>query len=201
MTLPTSGLLFVVSGPAGVGKTTLCNHLLAEQDNLNRIVTATTREPRPGEVSGVDYHFLSEAEFQQKLDHDGFYEFAQVHGRLYGTPREEVDQKLREGKDVLLNIDVQGAASFRKAATLDPTLGDRLITIFITIASLAELKKRILNRGPCEPEEMERRLESARREMERQGEFDYLITSESREGDYDNFQAIYRAEKLRLRAQ
>lgn len=189
----------VISGPAGVGKTTLCERLLGECENLTRIVTATTREPRPGEVDGVDYHFLSEAEFKAQVDDNGFYEFAKVHGRLYGSPRAEVDQRLQEGRDVLLNIDVQGAASFREAASRDRLLASRLFSVFITLPSLAELEKRILNRGPCSPEEMRRRLESARREMERQHEFDYLITSDTRERDYDAFRSVYRAEKLRQR--
>jgi len=183
-------LLFIVSGPAGIGKTTLCNRLLEEFETLRRAVTATTRTPRPGEIDGVDYFFLTEADFQKRKAADGFLESATVHGRLYGTLRSEVDRLVREGFDVLLNIDVQGMRQIR-ASIREKDSSLRLLTLFIRPPSLDILRKRLEARRSDDPAEIERRLQTARYEIEAAPEFDHWIETGSREEDYANIRALY----------
>lgn len=192
-------LLLILSGPAGSGKTTLCDRLTAEREGVSRVVTTTTRAPRPGEVNGRDYHFVTEEQFLRQVEEGAFYEHAKVHGRHYGTYRDEVDRRLRAGTDLLLNIDVQGAASFRAAALENPTLAQALVTIFIMPPSLDELQARLKERGTDDPAEIERRLKNAAGEIRDSRLFDYCIPSGSREDDYQRLAAIHLAEKMRNR--
>ncbi|MGF1447777.1 MAG: guanylate kinase [Opitutales bacterium] len=192
--------LFVLSGPAGIGKTTLCENLIAADEALSRVITATTRSPREGEVNGRDYHFLTVEEFLQRRKTDAFYETAEVHGlgRYYGTLRDEVDSRLQAGQDLLLNIDVQGADAFRQAAQHNPDLARRLVSIFILPASLDDLKKRLQGRGSEDPAEIQRRLGTAKAEMRRWPEYDYCVVSGSPEADLRRVQAIVTAYRLRV---
>jgi len=193
------GLIFVLSGPAGSGKTTLCDQLLAAAPRTRRIVTCTSRAPRPGERDGVDYHFLSAAEFEKGLAAGEFFEHALVHNNHYGSRTRDVRALLDRKQDILLNIDVQGAAALRETVAADPALAGRLATIFIYPPPLAELRARLQARAQDKADEIERRLQRARSEVARWDEFDYLIPGGSRESDFQNLLAIYLAERLHSR--
>jgi len=189
-----SSLLLLVSGPAGTGKTTLCDRLLNDfGPRLQRVITSTTRAPREGESDGVDYHFLSEPEFQEKLAAGEFYEYAQVHSGCYGTLKSSIQGQLTEDIDLMLNIDVQGAASFREIAMVDPVLGGQLVTVFIQPISTQQIQDRLEGRGKDSPEEIGRRLITAQREMSHRDHFDHVIKSGTKEEDYQAFRAIYEA--------
>ncbi len=162
--------LVVVSGPSGVGKTTVCNHLLA-RDEFERVITATTRAPRGREQDGKDYLFLSEEEFDRWVADDRFLEWANVYGRRYGSPRDQAEAILKRGKNALLNIDVQGAASLRTGDI--PTL-----TVFLLPPSDEELERRLRGRRTDSAEVIERRLETARAELARAGEFDMRVIND-----------------------
>lgn len=190
-------LLLIISGPAGSGKTTLCDRLMATHPEFSRVVTTTTRAPRQGEVDGRDYYFVSEEKFAQQIREGAFYEYAVVHGRHYGTYREEVDRRLRAGSDVLLNIDVQGASAFRAAAAVQPELARSLVTVFLLPPSLAELEARLKTRGTDDAGEIRRRLITAETEIRQSGLFDYCIPGGSREDDFRRLAAIVMAEKMR----
>jgi len=191
-----SSLLLLVSGPAGTGKTTLCDRLLNDfGPRLQRVITSTTRAPREGESDGVDYHFLNEPEFQEKLAAGEFYEYAQVHSGCYGTLKSSIQGQLTEDIDLMLNIDVQGAASFREIAMVDPVLGGQLVTVFIQPISTQQIQDRLEGRGKDSPEEIGRRLITAQREMSHRDHFDHVIKSGTKEEDYQAFRAIYEAER------
>src|SRR5438132_5949868 len=144
-------LLVVLSAPSGTGKTTLCEHLLKAHPNLTRAITCTTREPRPGERDGLDYYFLDAATFLKRVQAGNFLEHATVHGNSYGTLKSEVLGKLRQGKDVLLSIDVQGAATIRERAEEDGELKRALLTIFLAPPSMQILETRLKKRGKDAP--------------------------------------------------
>lgn len=184
--------LFIVSGPAGSGKTTVCDALLEKIPTIERVVTATTRLPRGTEQNGIDYHFLTPETFESKVAAGDFYEHAQVHGKRYGTLKTAVQDKLNAGVDLLLNIDVQGAASFRKTAQKDPLLSGRIATIFIMPPSLEELEKRLRGRGTDATDEVLRRLEVAKGEILEAKAYDHIIQSTTRETDLLALEAIYR---------
>lgn len=190
MTSP-QGLLIIISGPAGAGKTTLCERLMEEFPAVKRVVTTTTREPREDEVDGVDYHFLSVLEFEAKASYGDFYEWARVHARYYGSERRAVLEPLREGKELLLNIDVQGADAYRKAAAEDPFLAERLVTVFIKPQSLEQMHKRLVHRDAETLEDIARRMKSAEKEVAAAEQFDEVITTGTREADYQEFREIY----------
>lgn len=194
------GSLTVISGPAGSGKTTLCDRLLLEFPDVARVVTTTTREPREGEREGEHYHFLSVPEFEARIAKDAFYEWAKVHGRYYGSERHYILEGLAAGRDLLLNIDVQGAESYRRAAARDPYLARRLITVFIEPCNLEQIRERLLGRGTDSNGEIERRLETARQELAEAPKFHHRIRSGSRESDYTAFRNIFEAHRQAVRA-
>jgi guanylate kinase len=164
------GLLVVVSGPSGVGKTSVAERLLA-QPGFGRAVTATTRAPRPGERDGVAYRFLDEAAFRAGIARGDFLEHAEVHGKLYGTPRASVDAVLAKGLACLLVIDVQGAATLRASSV--PAL-----YVFVAPPSDAELERRLRGRGTDSQEAIARRLATARAELSRRGEYDTVVIND-----------------------
>lgn len=192
-------LLFIVSGPAGSGKTTLCERMLREEAGVERVVTSTTRAPRPGEQDRIDYYFFDRTQFETRVAAGEFYEHATVHGNLYGTLRSEIREKLDAGKSLLLNIDVQGAATFRATAKEDPLLEGRVVTIFIMPPDGEELEQRLRGRGTDADAEIERRLKVAQEEMRQWPDYDYCLPSGSREEDFDNLRSILRAERMRVR--
>lgn len=186
-----SGRLFIVSGPAGSGKTTLCDRMIAESPQIDRVITATTRAPREGEVDKTDYHFFDYKTFREKIDSGNFYEYATVHGNLYGTLKSEVQEKLSDGIDLLLNIDVQGAAQFREAAKHEPLLKGKIVTIFIMPPSIKVLEARLRNRGTDSEVEIQGRLEVAVEEMAQSSHYEYRISSASRNEDFEALKEIY----------
>ena len=186
------GILFVLSAPSGGGKTTLTTALRQTPD-FAYSVSCTTRLRRPGEVEGEDYYFLSVEEFRRAVAAGEFLEHAEVHGNLYGTLRENVLRHLRVGKDVLIDIDTQGAATIR--ASTDPGIRDALADIFIMPPSLEELRRRLSRRGTETPAQIERRLFNAAAEMEHWPEYQYFILSASVEEDLQKFRAIMKAER------
>lgn len=194
-----TGLLIVVSGPAGSGKTTLCERMLREESNLSRVVTSTTRKPRRTEKNHIDYHFFDHATFEKKIAADEFYEYARVHDNLYGTLKSEVQEKLATGMDLMLIIDVQGADSLRRKAGSDALLSSRLVTVFILPPSIQVLERRLRKRATDDDDEIQKRLKVAIEEMKQAHKYKYCLKSSSRDEDFDKLCAIYHAEKMRNR--
>lgn len=191
-------LLLILAGPAGSGKTTLCDRLVDENDHLERVVTCTTRAPREGEIDGVDYYFLSDDQFDAKVEAGEFLEWAHVHTYRYGTLKSTIEAKLEEDVDLVMNIDVQGVASVQEAARSQPMIGQRLVTVFIMPASFDELKERLRVRGKDDEAEISRRIESAEKEIEQWRSFDYLLRSKSKAEDFSAITSIWQAEKRRV---
>ncbi len=196
--LPPAGpVLLLLSAPSGAGKTTVGRHLLERTPGLVRVTTCTTRPPRPGERDGVDYHFLSPTEFERQVAAGAFLEHAVVYGHRYGTRRAEVLECLDRGRDVLLNVDVQGAAHLRALAARNPRLGAALVTVFLTPPSIEVLAERLRRRAQDPPEVIERRLAEAQQEIALWADFDYLVLSGTIEEDLHRIRAILEAERWR----
>jgi guanylate kinase len=193
----SSPLLILISAPSGGGKTTLCQQILARHPEVVRAVTCTTRPPRYGEIDGRDYYFLDSPAFSQRLAAGGFLEHATVYNHCYGIPKTEVLDKLRQGNDVLLNVDVQGAATVCERAAQDPELSRALVTVFLTPASLEVLEARLNRRGADSAADLARRLGVAREEIAQWSKFQYLIISTSIEEDVRQMESIIDAERLR----
>jgi guanylate kinase len=184
MAAPAETVLLILAGPAGVGKSTLCDRLVREVPGFERVITATTRPPRPNEAHGRDYHFLSEAEFDARLAADDFLEWAWVHRKYrYGTLKSAVLDRLPH-RSLVMIIVVQGVRSVRAAAEKLPLLKSRLVTIFVAPDSLDVLRERLQGRGPVSAEELERRLHSAELELAERNAYDYVIHSKTKEQDY-----------------
>jgi guanylate kinase len=192
-----SPLLVLISAPSGGGKTTLCQQLLAARPQMTRAVTCTTRPPRAGERDGVDYYFLDAGTFLKRLQAGNFLEHATVYGNSYGTLRAEVLGKLRQGQDVLLNVDVQGAATIREKAQQDAELKGALVSVFLTPPSMGIVEGRLRKRGTDSAAVIQKRLSVARQEIAQWKHFDYLLLSDSIEEDLRRMLAIVEAEKLR----
>lgn len=190
-----SGHLIIVSGPAGSGKTTVCDRMLAEVPGVQRVVTSTTRRPRGGEVDKVDYYFFDHDTFQAKITAGEFYEYAHVHSNLYGTLKSEVHDKLARGTDLLLNIDVQGAAQMRKTAQDDPLLKGKVTTVFIMPRTIEELEARLRGRGTDTEDEVARRMQVAVEEMKQSVWYDHTIRSGTRDEDFSALLKIYQDTK------
>lgn len=192
-----SPLLVLISAPSGGGKTTLCEQLLAARPNMTRAITCTTRPPREGERDGTHYYFLTADQFLKRLQAGNFLEHATVYGHSYGTLKSEVLGKLRQGKDVLLNVDVQGAATIREKAQNELELRESLVTVFLTPPSLAVLEQRLRKRGTDSDAVIQKRLSVARQEIAQWKHFDYLLLSGSIGEDLRRIQAIVEAEQMR----
>ena len=183
MAAPPTALL-ILAGPAGVGTSTLCDRLVRDVPGFERVITATTRAPRPNEVDGRDYHFFADAEFDRKLTAGDFLEWAWVHQRhRYGTLKSAVLDRLPHSS-LVMNIDVQGVRSIRTAAQTEPRLRGRLVTMFVAPDSMDVLRERLQGRGPVSPEELERRMQSAEREIAERNSYDYVIHSNTKEQDF-----------------
>lgn len=196
-TAARNSLLVLISAPSGGGKTTLSHQLLKARPDMTRAVTCTTRDPRPNEQDGVDYYFLDAGSFLKRVQAGNFLEHATVYGHSYGTLKAEVLGKLRQGKDVLLNVDVQGAATIRERAEEDPELKRALVSVFLTPANIATLEQRLRRRGTDTPAAIQKRLSVARQEIVQWKNFDYLLISDGVEDDLRNMLAIVTAEKMR----
>lgn len=180
-------LLIVVSAPSGAGKSTLCNKLLAESESLVYSISCTTRKPRGQEQDGVAYHFLTEEEFVARIENGDFLENAIVHGNRYGTLRSTVEQALKQGNSIIMDIDVAGAAQVRdiiNALPEDNLIRDSFIDVFITVPSIEELEARLNKRGEDAPEVIQKRLNNAKGEIDRANEYQYIVVNDDLERAY-----------------
>lgn len=169
--MDTRPRLFVISGPAGVGKGTLVARVLEARPDIEETVSATTRLPRPGEVAGVSYHYLSDEDFRSRVEAGEFVEWAEVHGHCYGTLRSEVEQRIARGHSVILEIDYHGAFNVRRAFP-------DAVLIFIEPPSMEELERRLRGRGTEDEEHIELRLRNARTELEQGEKYDVRVTND-----------------------
>jgi len=169
--MATKGHLFIISGPSGAGKSTILSAILKKRPQLRYSISFTTRSPRGDEKDGVDYHFVSEAVFRQKIGKGEFAEWAEVHGHLYGTSATYVEEVLARGLDVLLDIDVQGAG---KLSAKYP----EAISVFVTPPNMEELEKRLLKRGVDSPAAVERRLKNAKAEVAQAHDYDHVVVND-----------------------
>ena len=188
------GTLFIVAAPSGAGKSSIVNACLARDRNISLSISFTSRPPRPGERHAEHYHFVDDAEFQRMIEAGDFFEYARVHGDWKGTARQSVEPQLAAGRDVLLEIDWQGARQVR-AAVPDA------VGVFILPPSRAALDQRMRKRGQDSEEVMARRLAAAREEMSHFDEFDYIIVNEDFDTAVDEMCAVFTASRLRREAQ
>lgn len=189
-----TGILLLVSGPSGSGKTTLCRRLAGESE-AHYSISCTTRNPRPGEVDGRDYHFLTKEEFIRRVDAGDFLEHATVHGNCYGTLQSEVTGYLLHGTDVVMDIDVQGAAQVRQCA--DPFIRSALVDLFVMPPTEEELHLRLSGRGTDSAETIALRMTNALGEIEHAPHYTFRLLSGTHEEDYLRFKALLLAERLR----
>ena len=185
------GIMLVLSSPSGAGKSTLARELLAKDDELEMSVSLTTRKKRGSEIDGTHYHFVSDREFERMRDSGSLLEWAQVHGNYYGTPTEPVEQALNNGKDILFDIDWQGALQLMEKARID------VVSIFVLPPSMEELKGRLIRRAEDTPEVIAKRLENALNEIPHWQEYDYVVVNEDLQKAYAQVSAILQSERLR----
>ena len=185
------GIIFVLSAPSGAGKTSISTRIVADMPDVVQVVTCTTRTPRPGERDGREYYFLSRQAFEQHIAAGDFLEWAQIHGQLYGTLRQSVEATTAAGQDVLLVIDVQGAAQHR-AAGLDA------VFVFVLPPSWEALAQRLQARGSESTQQQEQRLLVARQEMAHYTAYDYVIINDQLDDAVGTLQVITRAERHRI---
>lgn len=185
------GLMLVLSSPSGAGKSTIARNLLDKDKGLSLSVSVTTRPRRDSEIAGVHYHFVSEVEFMRLRDSDGLLEWAEVHGNYYGTPREAAEQALSDGRDMLFDIDWQGALQLQEKMAAD------VVSIFILPPSFAELRSRLNRRAEDTAEVIEKRLANAAAEMSHWGEYDYVVVNEDLNVAFSAVKSIVDAERLR----
>ena len=186
------GLMLVLSSPSGAGKSTIARNLLEDPEvDLELSVSVTTRERRPSEIDGKHYHFLSVREFERMRDTDALLEWAQVHSNFYGTPRDPVEKAMAEGRDMLFDIDWQGAEQLHDKMRAD------IVSIFILPPSMAELKNRLKRRAEDTEEVIARRLANAREEIRHWLDYDYVVVNDDLGRAYASVRAIVAAERLR----
>lgn len=190
-TIERRGLMVVISSPSGAGKSTISRNLLETDRNLSLSVSVTTRAKRASEIEGIHYHFASTREFERLRDSDALLEWASVHGNFYGTPREQVEKAMGEGRDMLFDIDWQGALQLQEKMRGD------VVSIFILPPSMAELRSRLHRRAEDSEEVIATRLANAKAEIEHWREYDYVVVNDDLERAFGSVKAIVEAERLR----
>ena len=193
---PRKGILLLLSGPAGSGKSTLLRRALSEDRNLVFSISCTTRSPREGETDGQDYHFLSDDEFSKRVENNEFLEHAEVHKWRYGTLSNAVVDILNKGKDVIMDIDVQGADQVR--VSKDPVISDALVDVFLTTSNTTELEKRLRGRDSEDEDTFQLRMQTAVDEIKRWRDYTYCILSGNHEEDFKVLSSILAAERMRV---
>jgi guanylate kinase len=195
VTISRRGLLFVMSSPSGAGKTTLSRKLLEADANISLSVSVTTRKPRPGEIDGKDYHFISQARFDEMVAKSQLLEWAKVFGNCYGTPKKPVEEALAEGRDVLFDIDWQGTQQMAQAMPED------LVRLFILPPAADALRTRLINRAQDTSTVIAKRMAEAAHEISHWPEYDYVIVNDSATVAHAQVMSILTAERLRRRRQ
>lgn len=185
------GLMLVISSPSGAGKSTIARTLMDRDQQISLSVSVTTRQRRQSEIEGVHYHFVSQREFERLRDSDSLLEWAQVHGNYYGTPREAVETAMGEGRDMLFDIDWQGAQQLQDKMSAD------VVSIFILPPTMAELQSRLHRRAEDTEEVIQTRLNNSRAEIKHWREYDYVIVNDDLNSAFDAVQSIVKAERLR----
>lgn len=185
------GLMLVISSPSGAGKSTIARTLLDSDKKISLSVSVTTRQRRQSEIEGIHYHFVSQREFERLRDSDSLLEWAQVHGNYYGTPREAVETAMSEGRDMLFDIDWQGAQQLQDKMSAD------VVSIFILPPTMTELQSRLHRRAEDTEEVIQTRLANSRSEIEHWREYDYVIVNDDLDTAFNAVQSIVRAERLR----
>lgn len=185
------GLMLVISSPSGAGKSTIARTLMDIDKQIGMSVSVTTRARRPSEIEGVHYHFISQREFERLRASDALLEWAEVHGNFYGTPREPVDVAMSEGRDMLFDIDWQGAQQLQEKMSVD------VVSIFILPPTMTELQSRLHRRAEDSEEVIQTRLHNSRAEIAHWREYDYVIVNDDLNAAFDAVQSIVKAERLR----
>ncbi|MGE0339371.1 MAG: guanylate kinase [Xanthobacteraceae bacterium] len=183
--------MFVLSSPSGAGKTTLTRLLVQKEENIELSISVTTRARRPSEVEGVHYHFLTREAFEKMRDAGDLLEWAEVHGNYYGTPAKPVAKAIAQGKDILFDIDYQGTRQLYKKAA------DDVVSIFILPPSIAEMKRRIRRRAAEDEMTIKKRLETAKHELKRWGEYDYVVINDDLDAAFADIHSILQAERMK----
>ncbi len=189
--LQRRGLMFILSSPSGAGKTTIARRLLAEDSVIQLSVSATTRPMRPGEVDGVDYHFVDQAEFHRMVEADEFYEWAEVFGHCYGTPKARIRSGLKAGEDFLFDIDWQGTQQLFQKDQQD------VVRVFLLPPSIGELARRLTGRGTDSPEVIAARMDRAKGEISHWDGYDYVVVNDDIDVCFEKVVQILAAERMR----
>ncbi len=185
------GLMLVISSPSGAGKSTIARTLMERDRQIGMSVSVTTRQRRQSEIEGIHYHFVSQREFERMRDSDSLLEWAEVHGNFYGTPRDPVELAMSEGRDMLFDIDWQGAQQLQDKMKAD------VVSIFILPPTMAELQSRLHRRAEDTEQVIQTRLENSRAEISHWREYDYVIVNDDLDAAFDAVQSIVKAERLR----
>ncbi|MCZ7448722.1 guanylate kinase [Agrobacterium rhizogenes] len=191
VTIARRGLMLVISSPSGAGKSTIARNLLEKDKNISLSVSVTTRPRRQSEIEGIHYHFISKRDFERMRDNDELLEWAEVHGNFYGTPREPVEAAMAAGRDMLFDIDWQGAEQLQDKMKAD------VVSIFILPPTMTELQSRLHRRAEDSEEVIKTRLLNSRAEIEHWRDYDYVILNDDLQAAFEGIEAIVKAERVR----
>ncbi|EGL63376.1 guanylate kinase [Agrobacterium sp. ATCC 31749] len=191
VTIARRGLMLVISSPSGAGKSTIARNLLEKDKNISLSVSVTTRPRRQSEIEGIHYHFISKRDFERMRDGDELLEWAEVHGNFYGTPREPVEAAMAAGRDMLFDIDWQGAEQLQDKMKAD------IVSIFILPPTMTELQSRLHRRAEDSEEVIKTRLLNSRAEIEHWRDYDYVILNDDLQAAFEGIEAIVKAERVR----